>query len=523
MTEAELEKYYDELLDLARRVFGADKIAAEDVVSDTILSALSDIRAGKPIENPSGYLKTLFYRRKSDFLRRKYRDSCVIFDDGSRLSLIPERNFRENSRLEAEYSRVRQSLSRLNYIYREVMVQHYMRGESVEKVASELGIPVGTVKRRLNSGRKLVREKLDMLQIKNSELSYSPLPLTLSLWGRTGRSNEPFTLINSLLAQNILVAAYEKPLDAGAIADSLGVAAPYVENELERLVRGELMGKTPGGLCYTRAFILKKSDSYGDIEAQEEMAAELLEPLAGSLGRFAFSGLSGRALETLKLFSLYTLTERIRELAQDELRGEISLPERPNGGNWLAIGQIEDKSFPKYDSSGPAQTSRTSESGHGMVFDFQSAFGDTHWVYGQLPQPMSLLEARDLFLDLAEGRTPDPRLLENLPDLERLHIVKRDGASTNLDVPVMTNAEYAKFNETSSIIVKELFEEVGGKIKKLIGSRKLDVPKTVDEREAFVGYSTTRILPLAVIFAAVESGIIDAKIGESPMIVVVTG
>ena len=104
-----------------------------------------------------------------------------------------------------------------------------------------------------------------------------------------------------------------------------------------------------------------------------------------------------------------------------------------------------------------------------------------------------------------------------------MHIVKRDGASTNLDVPVMTNAEYAKFNETSSIIVKELFEEVGGKIKKLIGSRKLDVPKTVDEREAFVGYSTTRILPLAVIFAAVESGIIDAKIGESPMIVVVTG
>ena len=101
MTEAELEKYYDELLDLARRVFGADKIAAEDVVSDTILLALSDIRAGKSIENPAAYLKTLFYRRKSDFFRRKYRDSCVIFDDGSRLSLIPERNFRENSRLEA--------------------------------------------------------------------------------------------------------------------------------------------------------------------------------------------------------------------------------------------------------------------------------------------------------------------------------------------------------------------------------------------------------------------------------------
>ena len=523
MTEIELENYYDELLDLARRVFGADEKAAEEVVSDTILSALTDIRTGKLIENPSGYLKTLFYRRKNDFLRRKYRDSCVIFDDGSRLSLIPERNLRENSRLEAEYSRVRESLSRLNYIYREVLVRHYMRGESVEKVASELEIPVGTVKRRLNSGRKLVREKLEMLQTKNSELSYSPRPLTLSVWGGTGRGGEPFTFVNSLLAQNILVAAYEKPLDAGAIAESLGVAAPYVENELEQLVRGKLMGKTPGGLYYTRAFIVKKSESYGDIEAQEELAREILDPLAGSLGRFDFSGLSGKVLETMKLFSLFTLATRLRELAESEFRGEISLPERPNGGNWLAIGQIEDKSFPKYDSSGPAQTGRTSENGCGMVFDFQSAFGDAHWVYGQLTQPMSLTEARDLFLDLAEGRTPDSRLLENLPDLERLHIVKRNETSTNLTIPVITNAEYAQFCETSSKIVKELFGEIGGKIKKLIGSRKLDVPKTVDEREAFVRYSATRILPLAVIFAAAEAGIVNVKISETPIIIVVTG
>ena len=52
--------------------------------------------------------------------------------------------------------------------------------------------------------------------------------------------------------------------------------------------------------------------------------------------------------------------------------------------------------------------------------------------------------------------------------------------------------------------------------------RKLDVPKMVDEREAFVGYSAARILPLSVIFAAVEAGIIDAKIGDTPIIVVVT-
>lgn len=88
MTEAELEKYYDELLDLARRVFGAGQNpAAEDVVSDTILSALAGIRAGKSIENPAAYLKTLFYRRKRRLPSgENIADSCVIFDDRKALA-----------------------------------------------------------------------------------------------------------------------------------------------------------------------------------------------------------------------------------------------------------------------------------------------------------------------------------------------------------------------------------------------------------------------------------------------------
>lgn len=521
MTETELENYYDELLDISRRVFASDKNAAEDVVSETILSALSDIRAGKAIENPSAYLKTLFYRRKNDFLRQKYRDSCVIYDDGSRISLIPARNSSENRQLDAEYSRVRQALSRLNYIYREVMVRHYMNGESVEKIASDLEIPVGTVKRRLNSGRKLVREKLEMFNTQNSELSYSPKPLALGIEGGSGRNGEPLTLADTLLSQNILIAAYEKPLDAAEIADQLGTPTPYVENELRKLIAGELMGRTPGGLCYTRAFITKKSESYGDIEAQEALADEIVEPISNALGKFGFAGLSGKPLETLKLFALFRLTALLRELAESETRGEAALPDRPNGGKWLAIGCIEDKSYPEYDSSGPAQTARTRDGRRGMVFDFQSAFGDTHWVYANLTQPMSILEARDLYLDLAEGHTPDHRLIENLPDLERLHIVKQTASGAELDIPVITNADFEKLDKTCSIAAKELYESFSGKIKELIQSRKLNVPKTVDEYAAFQNYSAARVLPLAVCFSAVGHGIVNAKPGETPIIVVV--
>ena len=75
MAEIKLENYYDELLDLARRVFGADKIAAEDVVSDTILSALADIRAGKSIENPAAVINVFvfFGPQLVDWVKSLYR------------------------------------------------------------------------------------------------------------------------------------------------------------------------------------------------------------------------------------------------------------------------------------------------------------------------------------------------------------------------------------------------------------------------------------------------------------------
>ncbi|MGN1106795.1 MAG: sigma factor-like helix-turn-helix DNA-binding protein, partial [Huintestinicola sp.] len=84
----------------------------------------------------------------------------------------------------------------------------YMNGQSVSQIASELGIPEGTVKSRLHLGRDHVKKGISDME-KYSKQSYSPIKLHVSYSGNPGLNGEPITLIkNDLIAQNILWLAY---------------------------------------------------------------------------------------------------------------------------------------------------------------------------------------------------------------------------------------------------------------------------------------------------------------------------
>ena len=279
-------------LELTRYAYtrARNKDEADEVVSDTVLSWIRDVRAGKVIENLPGYLRTVFERRLSDRLRRQYRREVEFSDDGTVLNAIPDDSDPEElSRSVREAEAVRKALGRLAAIYREVVYRHYMKGQGVEEIARALGVPVGTVKSRLSDGRGQMKEAVAkhlqekesvrvvgvrMENVKNSvavdtrpysEVSYAPKQVTISSWGNTSRKSEHFCYMDSLIAQNILVLAYEKPISIRDLSAALGIPTPYVEHEVEILVRGEMMGRTPGGLVYTRIFMQTEKDGFGNV------------------------------------------------------------------------------------------------------------------------------------------------------------------------------------------------------------------------------------------------------------------
>ena len=103
-----------------------------------------------------------------------------------------------------------------------------------------------------------------------SNQSYHPITLWIANSGNNGRNNEPGSLVKGdLLAQNLLWAAYEKPVTAEALAKSIGVPTAYVEPILERLADGELMVKT-GNKYYTDFIIYTVEDKEKHIPAQKE-------------------------------------------------------------------------------------------------------------------------------------------------------------------------------------------------------------------------------------------------------------
>ncbi len=140
-----------------------------------------------------------------------------------------------------EISRVREAVAYLAKLYREVTVAYYLEEKDYDTISQELSIPVSSVKWRLHRSRIQLKEEI--CQMEFMEKSYRKAqPLCINMGGTvahwdpaTGAYDNADKALEGLLAQNICQVAYEKPLTVTEIASSLGVAADYVEDALEKL------------------------------------------------------------------------------------------------------------------------------------------------------------------------------------------------------------------------------------------------------------------------------------------------
>ena len=559
-------------LELTRYAYtrARNKDEADEVVSDTVLSWIRDVRAGKVIENLSGYLRTVFERRLSDRLRRQYRREVEFSDDGTVLNSIPDDSDPEElSRSVREAEAVRKALGQLAAIYREVVYRHYMKGQGGEEIACALGVPVGTVKSRLSDGRGQMRETVakhlqekesvrvageSMDTVKNSvavdtrpysEVSYAPKQVTIGIWGNVSRKNEPFCYMDSLIAQNILVLAYEKPISIRDLSAAVGIPTPYVEHEVEILVRGEMMGRTPGGLVYTRIFMQTEKDGFGDVEAQESLAREI----APIMWRMMEEGLAplwsdetsatrtytAKQMATFRLMLANQMLEWVLFSPQMDMRDpDVTPMPRPNGGWWLATGTVYEYGQAlythKYSCSGPVKVNYVKPPEcegalplqMGMMMDYQSLFGATHWNYGRMKHSFGVNEILRFYASFMtdEIKPADPRIYELVPEFEKMHILHRNGeGEIKLDIPTMTFAEWDRWEAALKALTAAVIEAVGESVKALTTRTVNRVPDHVDGRTTYLHSGAMGCLIPATMKALAENGCIpDVVMGKTPVI-----
>jgi len=515
--------------------------AMEDILQKTMLAVLLELRKKGSIAYPKAFLSKVLKHKYNDWLRKKYRSAehYETLNGRSEGFLRYEETFdaeEEEAEKDREAELLRREIGRLMEVYRQVIVRYYLHGQSVDTIAGALLIPRGTVTSRLHKGRELLREGMKKNMEKYTEASYAPKNMAFQIAGSCGINREPFCLVSTLIDANILITTYEKPLSAADIAGAMGIPCAYLEGFLKKLTEGELLGQTSGGLYYTRCYIQKMEDHYGDVEAQEAAAKELAEPLwkeiwntlSGMMEEEEVRAMTDKQRATLLLYFLNRILENCIRRTEETLGVSVhypgDYPERPNGGRWYATGIIleEDARQPKYYGSGPVQQGRRNEGYY--IWDYQSLFGDAHWAYpGMKYSPDFGAVGRFLVSLVPDGgvTAEDERLYELIPEFEKLHILRRDAdGKAVLDIPALSWEAANRWSVPLKELTERVYRIAGERLEELYRSRKNKVPHHVDKWQMYEHEGALGSYVMAQMLAIVKAGLLPypIEIGKTPVI-----
>ncbi len=165
----------------------------------------------------------------------------------------------------------------------------------------------------------------------------------------TNGRGAPERYLQRRIARSSAAAAFAAPRTVGELADELGVAAAYVEDEVRHLVDREVMVKVggAGALRYQTDFVIAsmavQQEIYRSVEGLVARVGpavrDALAAAEGDLRAIGFHGASrpwGDLLWTLVPMSFYEAHGRYCK--RDGAGSWKEAPERKDGGQWFAVG-----------------------------------------------------------------------------------------------------------------------------------------------------------------------------------------
>jgi len=143
-----------------RRYAGAlaqNPAAADDLVQDSVVNALSKFHLYRPGTNLRAWLFTILRNQHISNVRRKSRTGVAVDPDDVASALATQPNQEHNLTLEA----VDKALRSLPDGQRNLIEVVALDGQSYEDVAKRYGLALGTVKSRISRGRSQLRKALE--------------------------------------------------------------------------------------------------------------------------------------------------------------------------------------------------------------------------------------------------------------------------------------------------------------------------------------------------------------------------
>mgnify|MGYP004568842359 FL=1 len=524
MNKDEIIRYYDDLMRLAVSKCGS-QTDAEDLVGDTMLAAFSYINKGGRIEHPKTWLANTLCHKYSDSLRKKYRaPTTVNFEDSFEIPAEEEEYFSSE-----DAAKIRKELNHIAYVNREVLIRYYFGTQSVSDIAAGLGIPEGTVKSRLATGRSQMKKGLETMETREN---YLPGKLYLSFGGSDGPNMEPISLVeNDLIAQNLLILAYEKPITVSDLSKAIGIPTAYIEPIIKKLVDGELMAETASGKVYADFLITKPQDRLKNFKPQLDFVDRhfdtiwnILTQMSEEISGLQFvSAMDSRQKTELDRYAVLKALQDFQHFGTGKVEAP-NFPKRRDGGWWFAQATAFDAGYNTNEYCEASEYAiqgghRTSESfvddgtRRVRLYEFDTTLWDSPHRYGGAFElyfryiiPLLWCIYTDKTIE-NESEIPN-EFISYIPLLERFGMLGNAQDKLRVAIPVLKESEYEEVNVAIRCATERLKTAIGEDFSAFVSSKKTPVPKHLTSVPNLFRYGdATNYFAMAVVREAYEKGL----------------
>lgn len=334
-------EYLSKILGFCYQKIGSSE-DAEDLAQDIAVEVLKSIRKGKSIGNLNAFVWSVANHTFCKWLRAKKHGSTAYLTE----LFASDENTEDAYVLREQENLLHREIALLSENYRKSIVLYYFDSKSCDETARFLGRSTGTVKWWLHDARRIMKEGMNMMR-EYGEKSYRPGNLFVSCQGNPGADNEPISCAKRKSAQNILLAAYRTPMSIGNLCVELGISAPYVEDEVKYLCRNQLMREMAAGQYQTDFVILPGQNVKIADKIYEACFPAYYNALIAFLTEHKSLLLSGPFntadfdWNRLLWVYLHIFTDGMACKFKHDVCKMVTyadIPDRPNGGKWIALG-----------------------------------------------------------------------------------------------------------------------------------------------------------------------------------------
>ncbi len=348
------EKYMEKLFYFCLKKMGSTA-DAEDLTQDIAFQIITALNKGTMPTSFSAWVWQIARNRYSVWAKDKHnRNESVTGSDISDYEIKDDsENILDEMIHTEQMALLRRELAFIKSDYRNIVVAYYIENKSVREIASLLSLSENTVKSKLFRAREILKGGMNMAR-EFGKLSYNPENILFINNGLHGANGEPWNYISRSLCKNILLAAYRTPATAEELAMEVGVALPYMEEELTALVEATLMKKN--GNKYETNFFIASAEAQEKIYAHlRGIAPELTKALIAAM-KYEIEWKNENCpewhegyqlFEDMKWALLMVETDAINSRTLKPFNKDVSNVSnigpwghtiRPNGGEWDILG-----------------------------------------------------------------------------------------------------------------------------------------------------------------------------------------